>query len=91
MKPLRIIVGENVRRIRIGKELSRDALAKLASVDPRYLGDIERGQGNPTVDFLSSLSMALGVPVADLFEISSQNDARRKVRKSRSRPEGSAK
>lgn len=63
----RDLVGWNVRRVRVGKGVSQERLAFDAGVDRSYLGGMERGEANPTVDVLDRLAKTLGVPLAELF------------------------
>jgi transcriptional regulator with XRE-family HTH domain len=61
------IVGGNVRRIRKERGLTQEALAHEAAIDLTYVGDIERGHRNPTVDVLGRVAFALGVHPRDLL------------------------
>lgn len=63
----RELVGWNVRRIRVGKGISQERLAFDAGVDRSYLGGMERGEANPTVDVLDRLAETLGVAIAEFF------------------------
>lgn len=63
----REIVGWNVRRIRVGKGVSQERLAFDAGVDRSYLGGMERGEANPTVDVLDRLAATLGVAIGEFF------------------------
>lgn len=49
------------------RALSQEALAVDAGVDRSYVGRIERGVENPTVETLDKLASALGVPPAELL------------------------
>jgi transcriptional regulator with XRE-family HTH domain len=70
----RKLVGLNVRRLRVERNMSQERLAYDSSVDRSYLGGMERGESNPTVDVLDRLAETLGVPLAELFaEV--ENDA----------------
>lgn len=64
----RDLVGRNVRRVRVAKGISQERLAFDAGVDRSYLGGMERGAANPTVDVLDRLALTLGVPLSALFE-----------------------
>lgn len=64
------VVGSAVRSIRISKGMTQDELARAASVDLRYLGSIERGQGNPSVAVLGRLGAALSVHPREFLEAS---------------------
>lgn len=63
----RELIAINVRRIRVGHGISQERLAFDAGVDRSYLGGVERGEANPTIDVLDRLAETLGVPLADLF------------------------
>ena len=64
----RVLVGWNVRRIRVSKGISQERLAFDANVDRSYLGGLERGEHNPTVDVLERVAKVLDVLIRDLFE-----------------------
>jgi transcriptional regulator with XRE-family HTH domain len=49
------LVAWNLRRIRVKRALSQEALAVDAGVDRSYVGRIERGVENPTVETLDKL------------------------------------
>jgi transcriptional regulator with XRE-family HTH domain len=63
----RKIVAANVRRIRVALGISQERLAFDAGVDRSYLGGMERGEANPTVDILERIAATLGVPMSELF------------------------
>lgn len=63
------IVGANVRRLRVERKLTQEQLAHDADIDLTYLGGIERGRRNPSVDVLGRIAVALGVGPATLLEI----------------------
>lgn len=56
---LRRILGDNVRRLRLERGLSRRALAELASVSAAYIGRIECGRANVRSTTLAALATAL--------------------------------
>ncbi len=60
-------VAWNLRRIRVERGLSQEALAVDADVDRTYVSGIERGSFNPTVDLLDRLARALTVDIVDLL------------------------
>lgn len=61
MRDWRVIVGQNVRRLRLEKGLTQEELAFDAEIDLTYLGGIERGKRNPSIVVVARLSDALGV------------------------------
>ena len=68
------IVGWNVRRLRKARSLTQEQLALEAGLDLTYVGDIERGQRNPTVDVLARIAGALGCHPRDLLADSNAAD-----------------
>jgi transcriptional regulator with XRE-family HTH domain len=63
----RDLVAWNLRRLRVARELSQDALALEAGVDRTYVGRLERRLENPTIAVLERLASALEVPLVELF------------------------
>ena len=63
----RELVGFNLRRLRVERDISQERLAFDSGVDRSYLGGMERGEENPTVDILDRLATTLSVPLAGLF------------------------
>lgn len=59
--------GENVRRLRNERGLSQEALALAVDLAPTYVGQIERGQRNPTLDVVEQIAEALGADPLDLL------------------------
>jgi transcriptional regulator with XRE-family HTH domain len=64
----RALVGWNLRRLRVARDVSQERLAFDSGVDRSYLGGLERGEENPTVDVLERLAETLMVKLAELFE-----------------------
>ena len=60
-------VGRNLRRLREDKGHTQGRLAELAGVTSQHINRIEMGRTNPTVEVVTKLSDALGVPISDLF------------------------
>jgi len=73
----RELVGRNVRRIRVGQGISQERLAFDSGVDRSYLGGMERGEENPTVDVLDRIATTLSVPLRELFAESGSNASRK--------------
>ncbi|MBT2293448.1 helix-turn-helix transcriptional regulator [Paenibacillus albidus] len=42
-------IGENIRILRLKSGFSQEQLALSAGVNPAYIGQIERGEKNPTI------------------------------------------
>jgi len=63
----KVLVGWNLRRLRVEKALSQEALGLLVECEPSYVGRIERGKENPTISTLEAFAMALDAPISALF------------------------
>lgn len=59
--------GANVRRVRQERGMSLEALAHEVGLSYTYMGQIERGQRNPTLDVAERIATALQSIVLDLF------------------------
>jgi transcriptional regulator with XRE-family HTH domain len=60
-----VIVGKNVRRLRLQKGMTQEELAFEAEIDLTYVGGIERGRRNPSLMVLVRIAKALGVPPSE--------------------------
>lgn len=59
--------GEVIRRYRQWTGLSRRELAQRAGMSPVFLGEIERGEKDPSSHSLCLIADALNVPLAELY------------------------
>lgn len=59
--------GESVREHRRAAGLSQEELADLAELDRSYVGCIERGERNLSIENVCKLAKAIGVSPADFF------------------------
>ena len=62
--------AKNIRRIRLKKKMTQEQVAEMAGINPKYLGEIERGLKSPTAVVVGNLSKALGVPVCSILSTS---------------------
>ncbi len=60
-------IGITVRRLRMERQYTLQALADESGISKSYLGDIEKGRKNPTTDVLEAVAEALGVPARRLL------------------------
>jgi transcriptional regulator with XRE-family HTH domain len=63
----RRLVAHNLRRLRVAKGLSQEALALDARIDRTYVSRLELGLENPTVAVLERLAEALDWEIVDFF------------------------
>jgi transcriptional regulator with XRE-family HTH domain len=61
-------VGARLKQLRLERRLTQEQLAEAAGLSYKFVGEVERGVGNPTLTTLDTLTGALGVDVGDLFQ-----------------------
>ena len=61
-------LGQRIRNYRTAKGLSQEKLAELAGCHTTYIGQIERGEKNATIESIEKISSALNVSLSTLFE-----------------------
>jgi transcriptional regulator with XRE-family HTH domain len=59
--------GDRVRELRKGRGLSQEQLGHVAGLDRTYIGGVERGERNISLDNIWLLADALNVSPSDLF------------------------
>ena len=62
------VIAANLHRLRTARRMSLATLAARADVARATLANLEQGRGNPTIETLWSLALALGVAFSDLLE-----------------------
>ena len=62
------LVGENVKKFRVERNLSQEALANLSGIDWSTISRLERGIVNTSISVLFALADALGVRPSLLLE-----------------------
>ena len=61
-------VGQRIRNYRTKKGLSQEKLAELSGCHPTYIGQLERGEKNATLESIERITAALGITLSKLFE-----------------------
>ena len=67
MKDVKELVGKRIRALRKENGLSQEELGALADLHYTYIGAVERGERNCSIDSLSKIAKGLNVNVVDLF------------------------
>jgi len=68
------LVARNLRRLRVERNLSQEALAADASIDRTYVSRLERGLENPTVATLEQLANALDAKIVEFFIVTATGE-----------------
>lgn len=63
----RKIFARNLREIRVKQGLSQEELADIAGLHRTYVGSVERGERNISIDNMERLASALKINIQDLL------------------------
>ena len=66
-------IGKNIRNLRLARKLTQEELSYKASINAKYLGEIERGEKNPTGLILFKLAQILKAPISEIMPFSGYN------------------
>lgn len=61
-------IGQRIRAQRVALGLSQERLAELSGCHHTYIGQIERGEKNATIESIEKIAKALKVSMSRLFE-----------------------
>lgn len=62
------ILGQRIRNYRTARGLSQEKLAELSGVHHTYVGQVERGEKNATIESIEKIATALNISLSTLFE-----------------------
>ena len=68
MSEIAKIIGQRIRNHRTKLGLSQERLAELSGCHSTYIGQLERGEKNATLESIEKISIALDLPLSKLFE-----------------------
>lgn len=63
-----ILIGQNIKRLRLEKGLTQSQLAKRAGISVNYLQKIEKGRVNVSILVVWKIAKGLGVSVSELMK-----------------------
>ena len=67
MPTIRQKLGRTVRRLRTDAGYSQESFADACKVHRTYMGSVERGETNISLDKLETIAHALKIPLSRLF------------------------
>ncbi|MFD0713328.1 helix-turn-helix domain-containing protein [Paenibacillus sp. GCM10027626] len=62
------LIGERIRQIRKEKGLTQEELAEKAGINASYMGTVERGDRNISIETLEKIIQGLDITPTDLFQ-----------------------
>ncbi|OPH52177.1 hypothetical protein BC351_33125 [Paenibacillus ferrarius] len=69
MSDLAKTIGEWIKYLREQRGLSQERLGEVSSLHRTYIGQMERGDANVTLETLEKVTEALGISVGELFRL----------------------
>lgn len=70
-KPLkisaRLVFADNLHKLRVEQGISQERLAEMADLHRTYVGSVERGERNISIDNMQKLADALSVTLKDML------------------------
>jgi transcriptional regulator with XRE-family HTH domain len=67
MQDVKVLFGKRVRELRRKQRISQEGLADIAGVHRTYMGSIERGEKNISLENIVKVARALRVLPKELF------------------------
>ena len=62
-----MLMGEAVRNFRKRAGLTQEGLAELVDLNPKYIGEVERGEKIISIEALLRIARAVKIPIRDFF------------------------
>ena len=81
MESAKTLLGRRIKYLRKLKEMTQEQLGAKTGLSYKYLGAIERGMKNPSIDNLEKIAHALKVEMYELFILEHETDDTKELRK----------
>lgn len=63
----RKVIGDAIRLHRKNTDLTQEKLAEAVDLNPKYLGEIERGEKIISIEALLRIAKAVKIPIKEFF------------------------
>ena len=74
-----ILLGRRIRSLRTRRKLTQQELGEKADINYKFLGEVERGQQNPSFQILVKIAAGLNVELPELFRFEQEITDRREL------------
>lgn len=61
-------LGQNMKKIRLAKQMSQGDICRKLGLGRSYISNVENGKNNPTLSTITKLAEALGVKIEELLK-----------------------
>ena len=72
-KDIYLKLGQNIKQIRLSKNLSQEKLSELLDTNPKFIGHVERVERSISLKKLIQLSKILDTPLNLFFDFNSND------------------
>lgn len=79
MSEIATTVGQRLRQRRLELGYSQEFTSEKAGLHPTYIGQVERGEKNATIESIEKICIALNYPMEDLFNKIVSSDSKDKI------------
>lgn len=63
-----ILIGNRIKSLRTKRRMSQATLAEKTGISAKYLGEVERGEANLSVELMNLIANALDAPLSAILE-----------------------
>ena len=77
----RKLLGQRIKSLRRVRGYTQERLAEIIDINSKYLGSVERGEENPTLDLFLRLAKGLQVDLYEIFQFEYEGEQPRRLRK----------
>jgi len=74
-----VLLGRRIRSLRTQKGWTQQELGDNADINYKFLGEIERGQQNPSFGILTKIATALKIDLPELFRFEHETTDRKEI------------
>ena len=71
-RDVKILFGRRLRELRRRRGWSQETFAHLCGIDRSYVGGVERGERNISLENICRMAEALGVPPSELLKLNDE-------------------
>ncbi len=69
-------VAKRIRELREARKMTQNALAYQSGVSPTYIYQLERGEKNPTIEYIDNICWGLGITIEEFFSTKDASDGK---------------
>jgi len=63
-----ILIGKRIKALRLKRTMTQAAVAEASGTSSKYLGEVERGEANISIELISRIAAVLSVPMSVILE-----------------------